>query len=174
MTSDSPKSSFMISVSPKKLKCFLIPSILYGVVQSLSRVWLFVTPWTAACHASLYFNVSQSLLKLVSIEAMMPSNHLVTPFSSCPQSFPTSSSFLMSQLVTSGGQSIGASDSASVLLVNTQGWFLLGLTGLISLAVQGTLKSLVQHHKHQFFSTQPFFMYRCIQLSICTCLLEKL
>ena len=75
----------------------------------------------------------QSLLKLVSIEAMMPSNHLVTPFSSCPQSFPTSSSFLMSQLVTSGGQSIGASDSASVLLVNTQGWFPLGLTGLISL-----------------------------------------
>ena len=121
MTSDSPKSSLMISVSPKKLKCFLIPSILYSVVQSLSRVWLFVTPWTASHLASLYFTISQSLLKLVSIEAMMPSSHLVTPFSSCPQSFPASSSFLMSKLITSGGQSIGALASASALPVNIQG-----------------------------------------------------
>ena len=155
MTSDSPKSSFMISVSPKKLKCFLIPSILYGVVQSLSRVWLFVTPWTAACHASLYFNVSQSLLKLVSIEAMMPSNHLVTPFSSCPQSFPTSSSFLMSQLVTSGGQSIEASASASGRPMNSQDWFPLGLIGLISLLSKGFWRVFF---KASIFRHSAFFM----------------
>ena len=64
-----------------------------------------------------------------------PSNHSpsVIPFSSCPQSFPASECFPVSQLFTSGGQSIGASASGSVLQINTQGWFPLGLTGLISL-----------------------------------------
>ena len=65
----------------------------------------------------------------------------VTPSSSCFQSFPESGSFPMSQLFTSGGQSIGASASASVLLMNIQDWFPLGLTGLILL-----YKSLLQHH----------------------------
>ena len=158
MTSDSPKSSFMISVSPKKLKCFLIPSILYGVVQLLSCIWLFVTPWTAACHASLYFTISQSLLNLVSTEAMMPFNHLVTPFSSCPQSFPKSSSFLMSQLIMSGGQSTGASASPSVLSKNVQDWFLLQWTGWISLQSKGLSRvfSSTTVWRHQFFSAQPF------------------
>ena len=68
----------------------------------------------------------------------------VTPFSSFPQSFPASGSFPMSQLFTSGGQSIGTSASASVLPMNIQGWFPLGMAGLIS--VQGTLKSFLQHH----------------------------
>ena len=68
----------------------------------------------------------------------------VTPFSSCPQSFPAAGSFSVSWLFSSGGQSIGASASASVLPVNIQGWFPLGLTDF--LAVQGTLKSLLQHH----------------------------
>ena len=64
-----------------------------------------------------------SLLKLMSIESGMPSNHLIfcCPFASCPQSFPASGSFLMSQLVSLGGQSIGASASESVLPVNIQG-----------------------------------------------------
>ena len=66
--------------------------------------------------------------------------HPVIPFSSCPQSFPASGSFQMSQLFTSGGQSIGVSASASVLPMNNQDWFPLGWTGWIS-AVQGTLKS---------------------------------
>ena len=66
----------------------------------------------------------------------------VVPCSSCPQSFPASGYFPMSQLFTSGGQSIGASASASVLSMNIQGWFPLGLTVLISLQVQGPLKSL--------------------------------
>ena len=67
----------------------------------------------------------------------------VVAFSFCLLSFPASGSFLMSQLFTSGGQSIGA--SASVLPMNIQNWFPLGWTGLISLQSQGTLKSLLQH-----------------------------
>ena len=62
----------------------------YIVVQSLNHIRLFVTPWTAACQASLYFNISQSLLKLMSIESMMPSNHLILchPPSLLPSIFP--------------------------------------------------------------------------------------
>ena len=68
-------------------------------------------------------------------------------FSSCPQSFPASGSFQMSQLFASGGQSIGDSASASVLPLNIQDWFLLGWTGLdLDLALQETLKNLLQHH----------------------------
>ena len=67
-----------------------------------------------------------------------------TPFFSCLLSFPPLRSFLMSQFFPSGGQSIGTSASASVLLMNIQGWFPFGLTSLISLP--GTLKSLLQHH----------------------------
>ena len=70
----------------------------------------------------------------------------VAPFSSCPQSFPESGSFPMSWLSASGGQSIGASTSASVLPRNTQGWFPLGDDWLDLFAVQGILKSLLQHH----------------------------
>ena len=70
----------------------------------------------------------------------------VVPFSSCPQSLPASGSFPMSQLFTRGGQSIGVSASASVLPMNTQDWSHLGWTGWILLAVQGTCKSLLQHH----------------------------
>ena len=77
----------------------------------------------------------------------------VIPFSSCTQSFPASGSFPMSQLFTSGSQSIGA--SASVLPVNIQGWFPLGLTGLISLNSKGLSRvfSKTTVQKHQFFST---------------------
>ena len=81
----------------------------------------------------------------------------VVPFSSCLQSFPVSGSFLMSQLFTSGGQSIGVSASTSVLPMNTQDWSPLGWTGWISLQSKGPSRvfsnSTVQ--KHQFFSTQP-------------------
>ena len=93
------------------------------------------TPWTAACQASLFFTVSWNLLKLMSTELVMPSNHIILCrlFSSCPQSFPTSRFFLMRQLFTSSGQSIGASVSASALPMNIQDWLPLRLTGLISL-----------------------------------------
>ena len=87
----------------------------------------------------------------------------VIPFSSCPQSFPESGSFQMSQLFASVGQSIGVSASASVLPMDTQDWSPLGWTGWISfrmdwldlLAVQGTLKSLLQHH-----SSKPSILWR--------------
>ena len=81
------------------------------------------TPWTAARQASLSITNSWSLLKLMSIELMMPSNHLIFshPFSSHLQSFPASGSFLMSQVFPSGGQSAGASALASVLPMNIQG-----------------------------------------------------
>ena len=81
----------------------------------------------------------------------------VAPFSSCPQSFPASGSFPMSQFFTSGGWSIGASASISVLLMYIQGWFPLGLTDLIYLQSKGLSKvfSNTTVQKHQFFSTQP-------------------
>ena len=68
------------------------------------------------------------------------------PFSSCLQLIPASGSFQMSQLITTGGLSIGASASASVLPTNIQDWFLLGLSGLISFLSKGPFKSLLQHH----------------------------
>ena len=114
------------------------------LVQSLSHVWLFAIPWTAARQASLSFTISQSLLRLMSTESVMPSNHLILccPISSYLQSFPASGSFSMSQFFTSGGQSIGASASAALLPMNIQGWFPLGLTGLIPLQFKGLSKSL--------------------------------
>ena len=81
---------------------------------------------------------------------------IVTPFCSCPQSFPASGSFPMSWLFASGGQSIGASVSASVHLVNIQGWFPLRLIGWISLLSKGLSRifSSTKVWKHHFFSTQ--------------------
>ena len=113
--------------------------ITFSSVQSLSLVRLSVTPWTAAHWASLSTSNSQSLLRFMAIESVMPSNHLIfcRPFSSCPQSFPVSESFQMSQLFTSGGQSIGVSASASVLPVNIQDLFPLRFTGWISLQSKG-------------------------------------
>ena len=135
------------------------------VVQLLSSVWLFVIPWTASCQASLSFIISQSLLKLMSIESM--------PFSSCFQYFPASGSFLMSWLFASGGQSIGVSASASVLLMNIQCWFPFGLIGLISLQSKGLSRvfSNTTVQKHQLFSTQPSLWSNS---HIHTWLLEKL
>ena len=146
----------------------------YAVVQSLSHVWLFATPWTAAHQASLPFTISWSLPKLMSIESVMPSNHLILccPFFSCPESFPASGSFPMVQLFTSGGQRIGASASESVLPMNIQGWLPLGLTSLMSLLFKG-LSSVFSNTtvwKHQFFSAQPFLWSNS---HICTWLLHS-
>ena len=90
------------------------------VVQSLSHTQVFATPWTAAHQVSLSFTVSCSLLKLMSIELVMPSNHLIFchPLLLLPSIFPS-----INQLFASGGQSIGASASPSVLPVNIQVWF---------------------------------------------------
>ena len=124
-----------------------------GGVQSLSHVLLFVNPWMAARQASLSFTVSQSLLKVMSIELMKAFNYLIL----CLQSFAATGSFLISWLFTSGGQSIGVSASASVLPMNIQGWYPLGLTSLISLLSKGLSRvfSNTTMQKHQFFGAQP-------------------
>ena len=111
----------------------------FSSVQSLSRVWLFVTPWTAAHQASLSITNSWSLLKLMSIQSVMPSNHLILccPLLLMPSIFPSIRSFPVSQFFASGGQSIGVSASASVLLMNIQNLFPLELTGWISLQSKG-------------------------------------
>ena len=95
----------------------------------------------------------------------------VVPFSSCLLSFPASGSFPRSQLFTSGGRSAGASASASVFPVNIQGWFSLGLTGLISLLTKGLSRfSSTTIWKHQFFGAQLSLWSKS---HISTWLLEK-
>ena len=119
-------------------------------VQSFSHVRLFVTPWTVACQASLSITNSQSLLKLMSIESVMPTNYLILchPLLFLPSIFPTSGSFPMSQCPNNLSFRISPSNDYS---------------GLIS-SVQGTLKSLLQHHSSKASLLQPsaFFM---VQLS---------
>ena len=110
-------------------------------VQSLSHVQLFATPWTAALQASLTIINSRRLLKPMSIKSVMPSNHIILcrPLLSLPLIFPilrVFSKFSMSQF-TSGGQCIRVSASASVLPMNIQDWFPLGLTDWISLPSKG-------------------------------------
>ena len=128
------------------------------VVQLLRRVQLSVTLRTVACQAPLSSTVSFSLLKFMSIESMMLSDHLILccPFSFCLQSLLASESFPMSWLFALSVQSIGASASASVLPVNIQGWFPLGLNGLISLLSKGLSRafSSTTIQKPRFFSTQ--------------------
>ena len=111
----------------------------FSSVQSLSHVWLFVTPWTAALQASLSITNFRTLLKPTSIESVMSSNHLILchPLLLLPSNLPESGSFPMSQFFASGGQSIGTSASASVFSKIIQNWFPLGLTGLISLQSKG-------------------------------------
>ena len=145
---------------------FFLPSFLFNylgfksiriiVFRLLSIVWLFETPWTTAWQAS--FSFPYSLLKLMSIEPVMPSNHLslCRPLVLLLQSFPAPGSSLMSQLFTSGSQSIGDSASASVLLMSIQDWFPLGLTGLISLQSKGLSRIFFNTtgQRHQFFNIQ--------------------
>ena len=112
----------------------LIPPAFYLGVQSLSRAQLLATPWTAAHQASLSFTISQSLLKLMAIESIVSSNHVILCHPLLlPSIFPSIMVFPVSPLFASGYQSIGASTWASVLPMNIQGWFPWGLTGLISL-----------------------------------------
>ena len=126
----------------------------------LSRVRIFATPWTTAHQPTLSITNSRSPPKPRSIESVIPSNRLnfCCPFSSHLESFPSSGSFQKSQLFASCGQSIGVSDSTSVLPMNIHDWSLLGWTGWISLQSKGLSRvfpnSTIQ--KHQF----------CTQLSL--------
>ena len=135
-----------------------------------SHVRRFGTPWTAAYQASLSSTIFQSLLKLMSIELVMTSNHLIL---CCPlylllQSFPESGSFPVSQLFTSGGQSIGASASTLVSPSNEYSGFISFRIGWFDLlAVQGTLKSLLQHHSLKASILQPFLLSRSFTHILC-------
>ena len=127
------------------------------VVQSLSCVQFFVTPRTAAHQASLFFTVSLTLLKLMSIESVMPSNHLCHPLIRLPTIFPNIR-VVFNELALhfrwprywSFSFSISPSNEYSGLISFRIDWFDL-------FEVQGTLKSLLQHTiwKHQFFGAQP-------------------
>ena len=117
-------------------------------VQSLSRVWLFLTPWTAACQASLSIISSQSLPKLMSIESLMPSNHLILccPLLLPPSIFPSIRVFSNESALQirwpkywSFSFNINPSNEHSGLISFRMDW-------LDLLTVQGTLKSLLQHH----------------------------
>ena len=131
--------------------CSTLCPLITSVQFSCSVVSISATPRTAALQASQSITNSRSLLKLMSIESVMPSNHLILcrplflPLSSL-QSFPASGSFPVYQFFPSGGQSTEVSASASVLPVNIQDWFPLGWTGWISLKSKGLPKSLLQHH----------------------------
>ena len=123
--------------------------IFISSVQSLSHVQLFVTPWTAACQASLSITNSQSLLKLLSIELVMPSNHLILchPLFLLPSIFPSIRVFSNESPLRirwpkdwSFSFNIGPSNEYSGLISFRMDW-------LDLLAVQGTLKSLLQNHR---------------------------
>ena len=124
-----------------------------------SRVRLFVTPWTAVHQASLSITNSGVHPNPCPLcQWCHPTiSSSVIPFSSCPQSFPASGSFQMSQLSASGSQSIGVSASTSVLPMNTQDWSPLGWIGWISLQSKGPSRvfSNTTVQKHQFFGSQP-------------------
>ena len=135
----------MVFVDFYSHECFYFPLILVSV-QSLSRVWLFVTAWTAACQASVFITYSQSWLKLMSIESEMPSSHLILcrPLLLLPLN-PSQHQGLFQWVNSSfawGGQSTGVSALASVLPMNTQDWSPLGWTGWISLQSKGLSRVL--------------------------------
>ena len=132
-------------------KCFLKKSLVQSVQFSHS-----VRPDSLWPHGLQHTRLpsplpnSWSLFKLMFIKSEMLYNHLILchPLLLLPSSFPSTGSFPMSQFITSGGQSIGASISASALPMNIQDWFPLGLTGWISLQFRG-LKRLLQHHSSE-------------------------
>ena len=135
-------------------------------IQLLSHVWLFATPWTAACQASLPITNSRSLLKLMSIESMMPSNHLILchPLFLLPSIFPSIRVFSNKSALCirwpkywSFSFNISPYNEYSGLISFRMDW-------LDLLAVQGTLKSLLQHHslKASILQWSAFFI---VQLS---------
>ena len=139
---------------------------LHKSVQSFSHVWLFATPWTAACQTSLSFTIPWSLLKLMSIASVMPSNHLILrhPLLLPPSVFPSIRVFSNESVLCikwpkywSFSFSISPSNEYSGLISFWIDWFDL-------LADQGTLKSLLQHHnlKASILQRSAFFM---VQLS---------
>ena len=161
-----PITSIQIPIYNYFLYCLKISHVQFSSVQSLSHVWLFATPWTAAFQASLSITNSQSLLKLMSIESVMPSNHLILyhPLLLLPSIFPSIRVFSNESVLRirwpkywSFSFSISPSNEYSGLISFRMDW-------LDLLAAQGTLKSLLQHHNSKAFILWhlAFFM---VQLS---------
>ena len=149
-----------------------LTSVTVSSIQSLSHVRLFVTPWTAACQAYLSINNSRSLLKLMPIELVMPSNHLILccPLLLPPSIFPSIRVFSSESVLHirwpkywSFSFNINHSNEYSGLISFRIGWFDL-------LAVQGTLKSLLHHHnsKASIFWCSAFFMVQLSHLYMTT------
>ena len=130
----------------------------FSSVQSLSRVWFFATPWNAACQASLSITNSWSLLKLMSIESVMPSNHLIFchPLLLLPSIFPSIRVFSKESVLCIRWPKYWSFSFSISLFNEYSGLISLGLTGLISLQSKGLSRvfsnSTVQ--KHQFFGAQ--------------------
>ena len=120
-------------------------SLLFKVQFTYEKLWCcsVTKSWTAACQAPLSFTLSPNSCPLSQRYLTISSS--ANPFSSRLQSFPESGSFPVSQLFTTGSQSIGISASASVISMNIQGWFPLGLTDLIPLQSK-ELTRIFQHH----------------------------
>ena len=124
------------------------------IVQSLDHVWLYATPWTTARKASVSFTISWSLLKLLSIEWVMPSNHLIF-LSSCSQSFPASGSNQVVKVLELQLQISSSNEYSGLIPFRTD---------CFDLAAQGTLKNLLQHHssKASNLRCSAFFMVQLL------------
>ena len=146
----------------------------FSSVQSFSHVRLFATPWTSARQASLFITNSQSLLKFMSTEQVMPSNYLILylPLILLPVIFPNIRVFSNESVLHIKWPNTGVSASASVLPMNIQDWFPLGWTGCISLQSKGLsrVSSNTTVQKHQFFSIRLSLYSKS---NIQTWLLEK-
>ena len=131
---------------------------MFSSVQSLSHVRHFVAPWTVARQASLFITDSWSLLRLMSIKSVMPSNHriLCRPLLLPPSIFPSIRVFSNESVLLIKWPKYWSLCSSSVLPMNVQDWFLLGWTGWISLWSKGLSRvfSNTTVQKHQFFSAQ--------------------
>ena len=169
-------SSSLVPLYFLPLKCYL-NSVQFSSVQSISRVRLFMTPWIAARQASMSITNSRSSLRLTSIESvMMPSSHLILcrPLLLLPSIPASTRVFPMSQLFVWGGQNTGDSALASFLPKKSQDWSPSGWNWLDLLAVQGTLKSLLQHHsakasilwRSAFFTAQLSHPYMTTEKTI--------
>ena len=135
----------------------IVSSVQFSSVSQ--RVRLFATPFTTACQASLSITNSRSLLKLTSIESVMPSNHLILCHPLLPPSiFPSIRVFSSESVLHISGQIIGVSVSALVLPMNIQDRFPLGWTGWISLQSKG-LSSLLQPQFNSINSSALSFLY---------------
>ena len=164
------------------------PSLVFADCIQLLHVWLQEYQFSSVAQScpTLFdpmnhstpelpvFHQLPEFSQLVSIESVMPSNHLILcrPLLLSPSSFLASGSFPMSQFFASGGQRIGVSASATVLPMNIQDWFPFGLAGLLSLQSKRLSRdfSNITVQKHQFFDTQPSLWLNCL---ICTWLQEK-